>query len=108
MTRDSFDKFNTPDRGRFGDNESESIRGNDSVRSNLTDIDVVIHHGTDKAILVSIDGTESRAQWLPRSRIEIENKPGLVNGTKRNGQKAQLGIATITLPMPLAKEKGLV
>lgn len=108
MTRDAFDRFIPPDRGRFGDNESAPIRGNDSVRSNLAEIDVVIHHGTDRAVLVSIDGTEARAQWLPRSAIEIEHKPGFVNGTKRSGQKVQLSIATVMLPMPMAREKGLV
>ena len=107
MTRDTLDMFNrNQDRGRFGDNES--IRGNDSVRSNLVDIAIIIHHGTEKAVLVSIDGNEVRAQWLPRSRIEIEHKPGFVSGTRRDGQRVQLNIATITLPSPLAKEKGLI
>lgn len=109
--RDTYDMFNrNTDRGRFGENEcgNDSIRGNDSVRSNLCDIDVVIHHGTDKALLVSIDGNESRAQWLPKSRIEIDHKPGFVQGKRNNSQSVQLNIATITLPTSLAKEKGLV
>jgi len=108
MTRDTFDRFSTPDRGRFGDNESAPIGGNDFARSTLTNIDVVIHHGTEKALLVSIDGVESHAQWLPRSAIDVENKPGFVTATKRNGQLIQCAHAMIVIPVNLAKEKGLV
>src|SRR5688572_27781918 len=57
MTRDTFDMFAKPDRGRFGENEcgNDAVTGNDSVRSNLCDIDVVIHAGTASALLISPD-----------------------------------------------------
>jgi len=108
MTRDTFDRFSTPYRGRFGDNDTAPIGSNDSACFNLTNIDVVIHHGTEKALLVSIDGMESRAQWLPRSAIDIEHKPGFVTATKRNGQIIQCAHAMIVIPVNLAKEKGLI
>ena len=60
----------------------------------LTEILVQIHHETDKAILVSLDGDKKKAVWLPRSQIEIEDK----------GK----GIHEITIPIWLAEEKGLV
>src|SRR5216684_3483218 len=69
--RDTRSLFDPPSRGRFGDNEEE-IRSNDSVRSDLHDLEVVLHYGTPKAVLVSLDGKESKAQWLPRSLIEID------------------------------------
>lgn len=62
-------------------------------RSDLIDISVVLVHQTEKAVLVD-HGGESNV-WLPRSAIEIE-KDG-------NGKTW-----TVTLPEPLAVEKGLI
>jgi hypothetical protein len=111
-TRDTLDMFSrNNDRGRFGDNESESIRGNDSVRSNLIELTVCLHYDTGKerkgAVLVSIDGDESKAQWIPHSRIAIEKKNTFTKGTRKNGQALQLEIVVITLPSTLAAEKRL-
>lgn len=64
------------------------------MRSNLTDIEVHVHHRTDKAVLVSLDGNRQKGQWLPLSAVEIEM-------TEKN-------LATVTLPESLATERGLV
>lgn len=70
-----------------------------TMRSDLIDLAVVIHHETkpgranEGAILVSDDGDRTKAVWLPKSAVEIE---------RRND-------ATIlTLPERLAIDKGLV
>ncbi|SRR5216684_2047198 len=106
--RDTRSLFDPPSRGRFGDNEEE-IRSNDSVRSDLHDLEVVLHYGTPKAVLVSLDGKESKAQWLPRSLIEIDVHNGkYVEGEKKNGQRIECVTATVTLRERLAKEKGLI
>lgn len=65
------------------------------MRSNLIDIDVEVNHRTDKAVLVHT-GNKEQAVWLPLSRVEIE--PNAAFG----------GIETLTLPEPLAIEKGLI
>jgi hypothetical protein len=100
-TRDTFDMFSPPDRGRFGDNES--IRGNDSVRSNLCDLDLILHNDNPqkKAIAVSLakDTPFARWAWLPRSMIEYEK-----TGIGRDGG----ALVRVTLPETLAKQKGLI
>jgi hypothetical protein len=103
MTRDTYDLFDRPGRGRFGDDE---IRGNDSVRSDLVDLDLVLHHRTDKGLLVSRDGLEASAVWLPRSACEVVPN-GFAVGTLRNGQRARLPQISVTLPDHLAVAKGL-
>ncbi len=62
----------------------------------LTDIKVMIHHETDREVLVSIDGDAEQSVWLPKSSIEFEQP--IVIG------RAQI----ITLPQPLAEDRGLV
>jgi hypothetical protein len=61
----------------------------------LVDLEVVLHHQTDRAVLVSIDGDRANAKWLPKSAIEIEQMPRSTT-------------YEITLPIDLATEKGLV
>lgn len=63
------------------------------MKSDLVDLTLVIHHETDKAVLVSETGERSSAVWLPKSRIEIER---------------QDKVALITVPERLAIDKGLV
>ena len=104
--RDTRDMFDPPERGRFGDNES--IRGNDSVRANLCDLDLVLHYETPKAILVSSDGKEARASWLPKYAVEIHRGALTTRGTKKSGQLVTLPIITVAMPERLAKEKGLL
>ncbi len=64
------------------------------MRSDLVDIEVQLHHKTDKAVLVSDDGDRSQAVWLPLSQVEFEP-------TKN-------GAGIVTLPEWLATEKGLI
>jgi hypothetical protein len=63
-------------------------------KSDLIDVDVQLHHRTDKAILVSDDGDRDNAIWLPLSQIEVEEH--------------QSGIITVTMPEWLAQDKGLI
>lgn len=41
-------------------------------RSDVIDVNVHLHHETDKAVLVSDTGDKDDAVWLPKSQIEIE------------------------------------
>lgn len=65
-----------------------------SHKSNLKDLEVFLHHQTDRAYLVSLDGDKSDAVWLPKSQCEI-------NGPVET-------YSTLTLPEWLALEKGLL
>lgn len=64
------------------------------TRSNIIDIEVELHHRTERAALVSLDGDRERAVWLPLSQIEIEVLPG--------------PLSIVSLPERLAIDKGLV
>ena len=92
-SRDTFDMFTPPDRGRFGDNES--VRGNDSVRSDLVDVTLILRDERPLAIAVSqMQGAGAKWIWLPKSKIEFERKAN--------------NVVVVTLPGWMAKEKGLV
>lgn len=111
--RDTFDMFDREDRGRFGDNES--VRGNDDVRSNLIDLSLALHVETPAkgshnqgAILVSDNGDETRAVWIPKSQCEFERKNSFLTGKRKNGSSLKLQSVTVTLSERFAKEKGLV
>jgi hypothetical protein len=69
------------------------------MRSNLIDIEVILHHETDRAVLVSDDGIRENAVWLPKSACEIEQNP---RGSDRQATW------TVTLLENLAIAKGLV
>lgn len=60
----------------------------------LVDLTMILHHETERAVLVSDDGDRRKAMWLPKSQIEIEHKPN--------------GVVVVTLPKRLAVDKGLV
>lgn len=60
----------------------------------LVDLTMHLHHKTEKAILVSDDGDEKRAVWLPLSQIEVETLKG--------------NAVEVTCPVWLAKNKGLI
>ncbi len=68
MTRDIYDLFHrNEDRGCFGDRESD-VRGNNGVRSDLIDLELVLHFETPAkgavnqgAIRVSENGDDARA-----------------------------------------------
>jgi len=68
------------------------------MRSDLVDLLLYEHHRTAAAVLVSDDGDESRAVWLPLSQVEIEAKPAKVGGNE----------VIVTMPQWLCEQKGLV
>ena len=45
------------------------------MKSDLHDIEVHLHHETDKAVLVSKDGERKNAVWIPKSACELEKSP---------------------------------
>lgn len=63
------------------------------MKSNIVDIDLHLHHETDRAVLVSETGDKNDAVWLPLSQIEIESESGFI---------------VVSLPEWLAQEKGLI
>lgn len=65
-----------------------------SGASDLFDVAVQLHRKTEKAILVSSDGDQTKAQWLPKSQCEIEEKGD--------------GILIVTAPTWLLKDKGFL
>ena len=65
------------------------------MKSNLIDIEVHVHHKTEKAVFISDTGDKADAEWVPLSQIEIEEDP-------------KNSIATVTMPEWLAKEKGFI
>lgn len=67
--------------------------------TNIIDLTLQEHHRTKAAILVSDDGEEKNAVWLPLSQIEVAVAPG-TGGAK--------GLVLVTLPEWLATERGLV
>jgi len=65
-----------------------------SGQSDIIDVCLELHHQTEKAILVSDDGIQKNAKWLPLSQIEVEkNKDGTI---------------TVTAPQWLLKDKGFI
>ena len=60
----------------------------------IFDVSVKLHHRTDGSILVSDDGDERKAVWLPLSQIEINSEKN--------------GVLEITAPTWLLKDKGLI
>lgn len=64
------------------------------MKSDLHDLELQLHHETDRAILVSDDGDAANGVWLPKSVIEFE--------------KIGKGRVIVTLPEWLAVERGLV
>lgn len=67
--------------------------------SDLVDLTLQKHAETKLAILVSDDGNEKRAVWLPLSQIEV---------APLAGTGAAKGLVLVTLPEWLATDKGLV
>jgi hypothetical protein len=109
MTRDTFDMFEKPERGRFGDNEQHPDHAMRAPRvtgaSDLIDLDMIHHTDakSQKAVKVSL-GDIRKAVWLPRSLIAIE-ATGQVQRIYmgRYDQRVR-----VTLPQWLAEERGLI
>lgn len=97
--KDSYDRFQSPDRGRFGDNESAPTPTQEA-RSDLLDLDLILRNDRPrtKAIAVTREGNAEDWIWLPRSQIEYEHK-----GLGPEGNRVR-----VSLPRWLAKERGLV
>ena len=68
------------------------------MRSDLVDLLLFEHHRTAAAVLVSDDGEEKSAVWLPLSQVEIESKPAKVGARE----------VIVTMPQWLAEQKRLV
>ena len=70
------------------------------MKSDLVDVTVQMHAATERAVLVSDDGDQNKAVWIPLSQCEVTFDPSMKERNK--------GIATLTLPEWLAKDKGLI
>jgi hypothetical protein len=92
MSRDTFDMFQDPERGRFGDNEQRSERVTGAA--DLVDLKLILRQDRPNSIAVN-EMDHPRAPWifLPKSAIEYAH--------------ASAGYVEVTLPRSLAEEKGL-
>lgn len=108
MTRDTFDMFQQPDRGRFGENEERrenTARGpRVTGASDLIDLDMVHHidRSTEKAAFVSL-GDRAAGKYLPKSQIEMVD----TGAVERRWKGAYDQKVRVTMPEWLAKQKGL-
>lgn len=94
--KDSFEKFQAPDRGRFGENEDAHTSPKPiSGKISLVDVAMIQFAETAKAVLAGETLDKSKAVWLPKSQVEIHN----------DGHD---NFITVTMPGWLAKDKGLV
>lgn len=65
-------------------------------KSDIIELTVHLHFKTDKAMLVSDDGDEKKAVWLPLSQVEYKRLPNSAN------------LIEVQCPDWLAKERGLI
>jgi hypothetical protein len=93
---------------QFDQYEPEPLAGRVTGASDLVDVTVALHHETPRAVLVSIDGDESKSLWIQRNVLEIERQASLLSGRRQNGRPTQWPMVTITLPKRTAKAKGLI
>lgn len=63
---------------------------------NLTDLEVVFVHQTEKAVLVKLD-EESTEEWIPKRYVEMSDD-----------DPDRGDVIEITLPTSVAQEKGLI
>ena len=77
-------------------------------KSSLHDLTMALHYDTGKAVLVSETGEESKAVWLPRSQVEVDNTGKSTDAVKKDGQIIRVTLVTVTLPEWLAKKNGLI
>jgi hypothetical protein len=99
--KDTFDMFAPPERGRFGENETEHRPGRGprvTGASDLVDLTLILKAQTAKAIGV-LDPAKpvlnnGQPIWLPKSQIEYV--PG------------RAGSVVVTMPQWIATQKGLV
>lgn len=97
MTRDAFDMFQVPERGRFGDNQQRRPGNGPRVTgaSDLVDLKLILRE--DRALSIGVRPiNEPHGKWifLPKSQIEYAH--------------ASAGYVEVTLPQWLAEQEGLV
>ena len=68
--------------------------------SDLVDLTLTVHGESDHAYLASDDGERLRAEWLPKSQVELERL--------ERETAAPTYDAVITMPLWLAQEKGFI
>lgn len=111
MSGDTFDKFTPPERGCFGDNEAapeQRARGpRVTGASDLKDIDLLQHHKTTLGILVSDGRVGKKPQWLPLSKVEVEDT-GRIERVWNDERLHYAPVVKVTLPEWLARQKGLI
>lgn len=99
--RDTYDMFEQPQRGRFGENEEQHRPGRGpriTGASDLHDLTLVLKHEKPAAIAV-VDPAKPQLNdgkwiWLPKSQIEWAHSRG--------------GVIVATMPEWLASEKGFI
>ena len=97
MPRDTFDMFEPPERGRFGDNEQHRPGRGPKVTgaSDLIDLTLTLREERPVSIAVTDPkGPMAKWVWLPKSQIEFEHGAS--------------GMVVVTIPTWLAKDKGLI
>lgn len=63
------------------------------TKSDIIDVEVTVHWETEKAYLISSSGLNCEAEWVPKSRVEMEHKGGnLYEVTLPEGLAVALGI----------------
>lgn len=110
MTGDTFDKFQPPERGRFGDNEAapeSHTRPRVTGASDLKDIELLRHAVTERGILVSNGRHGTKPQWLPLSQVEVEDT-GRRERIWNDDYRQSAPVVIITMPEWLAREKELL
>lgn len=113
MIRDTFDQFQPPERGRFGDEERPDERprpkgrvgrGPLHERRNVVTLDLYHHQTTAGAQLLSLTGDRRAAKFIPKSLISK------FDFTSHSRETAH-GVARpcrITLPEWKAMQEGLI
>ena len=78
-------------------------------RNEPTELMVAQHFDSPKSVLVSIDGDNAHAKWIPKSLIESIDLTGkTTKGTDRGGYKVTLPLANLVIPEWLALREGLI
>jgi hypothetical protein len=98
MTRDAYDMFQKPERGRFGENELRHRPGvgpRVTGASNLIDLKLQLQQDRPLSLMVT-DPAKPKSKWIPLPKSLIEYRD-IGNG-----------VVEVTLPRSLAHQKGLI
>lgn len=77
-------------------------------RVKLHDFTVARIYDTGKAILITDNGEELNAKWLPKSQVEVRDLDRKTDVIKKNGVRQRVDLVEITIPEWLAKQQGLI